>query len=93
MHTLHLKDFTCRGAFKGKIYDPFKNGSIGKRLAENLFRFQPVGYGVVDFDGILAAASETSIESVIVEQDESYEMSCIVAAQKSREYLKNNYGI
>lgn len=93
LYTAHLKDFTCNGAVKGEIYDPFKNGAVEKTRAENLFRYMPVGAGVVDFDAVLSACEDTGIEAVIVEQDESYETHCLEAARQSREYLKKNYGI
>ena len=93
MYTAHLKDFTCKGAVKGEIYDPAKNDAIGKTRSENLFRYMPVGSGVVDFDKVLSACEDAGIEAVIVEQDESYEISCLEAARQSREYLKKHYGI
>lgn len=88
----HLKDFTCKGAAKGAVYDLIEGGGE-KSKEENDFRFRSVGDGVVDFDKVLAACEDAGIEYVIVEQDQSYEVSSLDAVAKSRKYLKDTYGI
>ena len=93
MTMAHLKDFTCQGAVKGAVYELIEGGAVKKSREENLFRFRPVGQGVVDFDKVFAAAEEAGIDVLIVEQDQSYEISSIEAVKQSREYIKNTYGI
>ena len=93
MTMVHLKDFSCKGAVKGAVYELIEGGEVKKSKEENLFRFRPVGQGVVDFDKVLAAAEKAGIDTVIVEQDQSYELSSLEAVKQSREYLKNTYNI
>ena len=93
MPMAHLKDFACKGAVKGTVYELIEGGTVKKSKEENLFRFKPVGQGVVDFDNVLAAADEARIEYLIVEQDDSYETPAIEAVRQSREFLKNTYGL
>ncbi len=93
MTMAHLKDFTCQGAVKGAVYELIEGGQVKKSKEENLFRFRPVGQGVVDFDKVLAAAEDAGIDVLIVEQDQSYEISSLEAVKQSREYLKKTYGL
>ncbi len=93
MTMAHLKDFTCQGAVKGAVYELIEGGAVKKSKEENLFRFQSVGYGVVDFDKVLAAAEDAGIDALIVEQDQSYETPALEAVKKSRNYLKETFGI
>ena len=93
MTMTHLKDFTCKGAVKGAVYDLIENGSVKKSRDENLFRFRSVGDGVVDFASVLAACEDAGVDYVIVEQDQSYETPCLEAVKKSRIYLKETFGI
>ena len=64
-----------------------------KSKEENLFRFRPVGQGVVDFGAVLAAAEDAGIDVLVVEQDQSYETPALEAVRQSREYLKNTFGL
>lgn len=89
----HLKDFTCQGAVKGAVYELIEGGQVKKSREENLFKFKPVGQGVVNFDKVLAAAEEVGIDVLIVEQDQSYETPALEAVKQSRNYLKETYGI
>jgi sugar phosphate isomerase/epimerase len=89
----HLKDFTCKGAVKGAVYELIEGGEVKKSREENLFKFKPVGQGVVNFDNVLAAAEEVGIDVLIVEQDQSYETPAIEAVSQSRAFLKSTYGI
>ena len=93
MTTAHLKDFTCKGAVKGAVYELIDGGTVKKSREENLFTFKPVGQGVVDFDKVLAAAEEAGIEYLIVEQDRFYDTPALEAVRQSREFLKKTYGI
>ena len=90
---LHLKDFTCKGAVKGAVYELIENGKVTKSREENLFLFKPVGQGVVNFDNVLSAAEDAGIEYLIVEQDRTYDTPALEAVKQSREFLKNTYGI
>lgn len=89
----HLKDFTCKGAVKGAVYELIENGKVNKSREENLFLFKPVGQGVVNFDNVLSAAEDAGIEYLIVEQDRTYDTPALEAVKQSREFLKNTYGI
>ena len=46
-----------------------------------------------DFAAILEACEECGTETVIVEQDQTYELSELEAARISREYLRDTFGI
>lgn len=93
MTMAHLKDFTCKGAVKGAVYELIEGGTVNKSKEENLFRFQSVGDGVVNFEKVLAAAEDAGIDVLIVEQDQSYETPALEAVKKSREYLKSTFGL
>ncbi len=93
MFTTHIKDFTAKGAVKGAVYDLIEGGGAAKTKDENLFRYQPIGQGVVNFDKVIAACEEVGVDCLIVEQDDSYETPCLEAARQSREYLKKTYNI
>jgi hypothetical protein len=49
--------------------------------------------GRQNFAEILAACEECGTETVIVEQDKTYDMSELEAAKIARDYLKNTFGI
>ncbi len=91
MHTLHLKDFTCKKLASGPVYalidDSGKAQEPGSK-EDNGFAFRPLGMGMQDFPAILAAAEKAGVEYVIVEQDESRDMPALEAAKISREYLR-----
>lgn len=52
-------------------------------------RYAPVGYGVMDFEGICAAAAETGCEYAFVEQDECFERDPFDCLKMSLDYLKS----
>ena len=95
---VHLKDFVCKNFAGGPVYDLIdgegKDGA-GKPASreENGFKFRPLGEGIQDFDAILSACEECGTELVIVEQDQSYDISELEAARISREFLRNKYGL
>lgn len=83
---VHLKDY--EGSKSEGMYELI--GIEKKATANpNTFKFRPVGSGKLDWKGILEAAAESGAKYVIVEQDQSYEQSCLDAAKQSREYLKS----
>jgi sugar phosphate isomerase/epimerase len=55
--------------------------------AEGKTRFAPVGYGRLDFDAILAAASEGGTEYAFVEQDDCYGENPFDCLDKSYRFL------
>ena len=93
---IHLKDFVCtkRG---GSVYELIAtDGSVsGKRSrAEDGFEYRPVGSGMQNIGEILTAAEAAGTETVIVEQDSVYgDMTELEAAELSRKYLKETFGI
>ena len=92
MHTLHLKDFTCRKLADGPVYALIDDSGKAKpkqSKEDNGFAFRPLGMGMQDFPAILAAAKRVGIEYIIVEQDESKDMPTLEAAKISRGYLRS----
>ena len=92
MHTLHLKDFTCKKLASGPVYALIDDSGKAKEPGskeDNGFAFRPLGMGMQDFSAILAAAEKAGTEYVIVEQDESKDMPALQAAKISRQYLKS----
>ena len=92
MHTLHLKDLTCKKLASGPVYaliDDSGKASEPVSKEDNGFAFRPLGMGMQDFPAILAAAEYAGTEYVIVEQDLSNDMPPLEAAKLSREYLRS----
>lgn len=84
---VHLKDFIKEGEPKN-LYK-----LIGTEVEEaeedtGIFEFRPVGFGQQIWEPILDTVEEIGAKWVIVEQDEHYDISCMEAARRSREYLK-----
>lgn len=95
VEVVHLKDFTCKRLGGGPTYDLIDaNGKPMKASREdNGFRFAPLGQGRQNFDEILRACEESGTETVIVEQDKTYDgMTELEAAKLSRDFLKERYG-
>lgn len=93
MPVVHLKDFVCKNLAGGPVYDLIatdgKELGGGSKDADG-FEFCPLGRGRQDFPTILAACEECGVETVIVEQDRTYDgMSEMEAARISREYLRS----
>lgn len=93
---VHLKDFTCKKFAGGPAYALIdKNGNEKEEATreDHDFRFTPLGMGVQDFAPILEACDACGTEYVIVEQDQAYEMGELKAAEISRRYLKEQFGL
>lgn len=94
---VHLKDFVCKRFASGAVYDLIdtsgKDSGKPATREENGFMFRPLGKGLQDFASILAACEECGTETVIVEQDQTYDISELEAARISREYLRDTFGI
>lgn len=93
---VHLKDFDCRELGGGPAYeliDSTGKGMQKKSREDNGFVFRPLGMGRQNFSEILAACEEAGTELVIVEQDQTYDISELEAAKISRDYLKTTFGI
>ena len=54
---------------------------------------EPAGYGVQNYASILESCEKIGAEYLIVEQDQWYDEDPFECAKKSREYLKNTFGI
>ena len=97
VEVVHLKDFTCDRLGGGPAYELIDTDGNGEKQKpsreDNNFRFCPLGNGRQNFAEILSACEECGTELVIVEQDQSYDLSELEAARISREYLKNTFGI
>ena len=96
VNIVHLKDFVCKKLASGPVYDLIDAngnnlGAVSKE--DNGFEFRPLGDGMQDFAPILKACEECGTETFIVEQDRSYDLPELVAAKRSRDYLKNTFGI
>lgn len=57
-------------------------------LPDGGMRYAPVGDGILDFDGILAALENTGCETAFVEQDECFGENPFVCLKKSLGYLR-----
>ena len=93
---VHLKDFVAKRLNGGPAYALIDaDGNVPKKgtREDNGFEFRPVGYGRQDFKSILEACEECGTEYVIVEQDSHYDATELEDAKKSRDYLKNTFGI
>ena len=95
VEVVHLKDFVAKRLAGGPAYALIDvNGNEIKNTKEdNGFAFRPLGMGRQDFASILAACEESGTEYVIVEQDQTYELSELEAVKISREYLRNTFGL
>ncbi|MBQ9507165.1 MAG: sugar phosphate isomerase/epimerase [Clostridia bacterium] len=84
---LHLKDYF--GSKTENMYALIGLDEDEKKDTQGKFEFRPLGSGVQDFPGILAAAAESGVKWVVVEQDEpSMGLSRMESAKKSIDYLK-----
>ncbi|MBQ7376847.1 MAG: sugar phosphate isomerase/epimerase [Clostridia bacterium] len=94
---VHLKDFVCKNLGAGPVYDLIdKNGNSmkGASREDNGFEFCPLGRGRQDFAAILKACEECGTETVIVEQDRTYDgMTEMEAAKIARDYLRDTFGL
>lgn len=91
---VHLKDYRCDALPDTPMWQLMAQGmeKPEKRSAVG-FRYLPVGSGVENWQGILEAVSDSSARYVVVEQDESRDRSPLEAAEISRHYLKETFGI
>ena len=94
---VHLKDFVCKKLGQGPVYDLIGNDGkgLGKSATreDNGFEFRPLGQGIQNFAAILSACEKCGTQTVIVEQDQSYDLAELEAARISREYLRETFGI
>ncbi len=94
---VHLKDFVCENLAGGPVYDLIdaSGNDSGKKKSkeESGFKFCPLGKGRQNFEEILSACEACGTQTVIVEQDQSYDISELEAARISREYLREKFGI
>ncbi len=86
---LHLKDFA--GQKGGKMYALIGiDDGAQSEAAAGAFEFRPVGKGLQNFPAILAAAEESGVEWVVVEQDSpSMGLRPLECAKCSIDYLKS----
>ena len=85
---LHLKDFV--GCKSENMYALIGIDEDEKKETGGKFEFRPVGSGVQNFPAILAAAEESGVEWVVVEQDmPSMDKTPMECAEMSIKYLKS----
>ena len=85
---LHLKDFV--GCKSENMYALIGIDEDEKKETGGKFEFRPVGSGVQNFPAILAAAEESGVEWVVVEQDmPSMDKTPMECAEMSINYLKS----
>ena len=85
---LHLKDFV--GAKSENMYALIGIDEDEKKETGGKFEFRPVGSGVQNFPAILAAAEESGVEWVVVEQDmPSMDKTPMECVEMSINYLKS----
>lgn len=67
---VHLKDFYMKSRDQGgKLYELIGIQDDGEEAEEENFTFMPVGCGMQDMPGIIAACRDAGAEWVVVEQD------------------------
>jgi len=87
---VHLKDFHMSGKLPKHLY-----ALIGVKEEEaeeeaSTFEFRPVGHGMQDMPAILAAATASGAQWVVVEQDNpSMGLTPLESIKASREYLRS----
>ena len=84
---VHLKDFIKEGNPKN-LYKLIGIETTESDEDTGIFEFRPVGFGQQIWEPILNASLEAGSKWVVVEQDEHYDINCMEAARRSREYLK-----
>lgn len=84
---VHLKDFIKEGNPKN-MYKLIGIETEEEEEDTGIFEFRPVGFGQQIWEPILDTAGSIGAKWVVVEQDEHYDISCMEAARRSREYLK-----
>ena len=88
LDVLHLKDYA--GSKTENMYALIGLDEEPKKESSGKFEFRPLGCGVQDFPGILAAAEAAGTKWLVVEQDEpSMGLSPTECAEKSIAYLKS----
>lgn len=86
---VHLKDFHGSKG-NGPLYKLIGIDEEETAPRENTFEFRPVGYGVQDWNSIVAAAEKAGAYWVVVEQDSpSMDKTPLECAKMSIDYLKN----
>ena len=92
---VHLKDFVAKRLAGGPAYALIDadGNEIKTTREDNGFAFRPLGMGRQDFKSILEACEECGTEVVIVEQDQTYELSELEAAKIARDYLRDTFGL
>jgi sugar phosphate isomerase/epimerase len=85
---VHLKDYA--GGKSEHMYELIGIESEEKASEEKPFEFRPVGFGVQDVPGIIAAATEGGAGWLVVEQDQpSMGLTPLQCAEKSINYLRS----
>ena len=93
--TVHMKDFNVPGRpYGNELADLFwevegEHADITRERGG--FKFQPLGYGQVDFQPVYEAADEVGVDWFIVEQDNSPERPPMEDIKISIDFLKSTY--
>ena len=95
VEVVHLKDFVAKRLAGGPAYALIDadGNEIKTTKEDNGFAFRPLGQGRQDFKKILEACEDAGTELVIVEQDQTYELTELEAAKISRDYLRDTFGL
>jgi sugar phosphate isomerase/epimerase len=90
--SIHLKDYYAKSGFIGEklfqLLGSQDDPAVQQTRKDSGFDFRPVGYGLMDFESILKAASDAGTEWLVVEQDTSSERPALEAAKMSADYLR-----
>ena len=85
---VHLKDFFMRGRQKEGLYELIGIDKKVENKGEN-FGFRPIGHGMQNIPGLLAASVDAGAEWVIVEQDRpAAGDNALDSVKASADYLK-----
>ena len=89
---VHLKDYNL-SKFPSRPIHKLLSEGFEKPEKKSLagFSYAPVGHGVEDWESALAACRDAGAEYLVVEQDSS--PNPLGDAAKSREFLKNRFGL
>ena len=93
VEVVHLKDFSADKLAGGPVYELIGQKSSQEQRDDNGFRFRALGQGRQDWNEILKACEDVDADILVVEQDRWYEESALSEVKKSREFLKEKFGI
>lgn len=94
LDVVHLKDYRCDALPPESVWQLLAKGlEKPQKRSQVGFRYVPLGQGVENWQTVLGAVRASNARYVVVEQDESKDLSPLEAARISRRYLGEAFGI